>query len=101
MLIHGNNLEQKETHQTKYRDEKSKKYLTEIRVKYDQWKQANEDLKGPMAKVSENDSQVIAARVWLLNDYKDFVDPYHLNKTGFKVIGEHLVGFYIRHMLSK
>ena len=43
----------------------------------------------------------ISALFTLPFDYKDFVDPYHLNKTGFKVIGEHLVGFYIRHMLSK
>lgn len=34
-------------------------------------------------------------------DYKDFVDPYHLNASGYKIIGEHLVGYYVRHMLSK
>jgi hypothetical protein len=36
MFIHGNNLEQKENHQTKYRDEDSRRYLLEIRVRYNQ-----------------------------------------------------------------
>ena len=44
MFVHGNNLEQKETHQTKYNDKESKQFLSEIRVKYDQWKYANEAL---------------------------------------------------------
>lgn len=45
-FIHGNNLEQKENHKTKYRDAVSRKYLSEIRIKYDQWKKENLDLKG-------------------------------------------------------
>ena len=34
MFVHGNNLEQKEKHRTKYRDEESRKLLKEIREKY-------------------------------------------------------------------
>ena len=77
MLVHGNNLEQKENHQTKYRDAESRRYLAEIRVRYDQWKAANEVLLGPVAEVSANDSATIAERVKLLNEYKDFLDQQH------------------------
>jgi hypothetical protein len=77
MFVHGNNLEQKENHQTKYRDANSKRYLAEIRVKYDEWKAANEALKGPISASAETDSTVIASRVKLLNDYKDFLDQQH------------------------
>jgi len=77
MLVHGNNLEQKESHHTKYMDDESRRYLAEIRVRYDQWKTANEVLLGPVAKVSANDSATIAERVRLLNDYKDFLDQQH------------------------
>ena len=74
MFVHGNNLEQKENHLTKYRDAKSKKYLAEIRKKYDAWKAANEKLIGPVSKKSDGDSTVIASRVKLLNRYKNFLD---------------------------
>lgn len=77
MFIHGNNLEQKENHQTKYRDAESRKYLTEIRVRYDQWKNANEALVGPVSVTTENDKEILIQRVQLLNEYKDFLDQRH------------------------
>lgn len=77
MFIHGNNLEQKENHQTKYRDEESRRYLVEIRVRYNQWKSANEALVGPVAEATENDSSIIAERVRHLNEYKEFLDQQH------------------------
>ncbi len=36
MFVHGNNLEQKENHKTKYRDAESRQYLLEIRLEYNQ-----------------------------------------------------------------
>lgn len=77
MFIHGNNLEQKENHQTKYLDEESRRYLVEIRVRYNQWKSANEALVGPVAETAENDTAIIAERVRLLNEYKEFLDQQH------------------------
>jgi hypothetical protein len=77
MYVHGDNLTQKENHRTKYTDKISKQYLAEIRVKYDEWKKANEDLKGPYIEKSENDSEIIQERVRLFNEYKDFVDQQH------------------------
>ncbi len=74
MFVHGNNLEQKEHHLTKYRDAQARRYLTEIRKRYDQWKKANETLKGPVSLLVESDAQVVAERVRLLNEYKDFLD---------------------------
>lgn len=77
MFVHGNNLEQKENHQTKYRDADSRRYLVEIRARYNQWKTANEALIGPVAIIGENDSNIVSARVQLLNDYKNFLDQQH------------------------
>lgn len=77
MLVHGNNLEHKENHHTKYRDENSRKYLAEIRIRYNQWKTENEKLIGPIIEVTENDSSIIAERVRLLNEYKEFLDQQH------------------------
>ncbi len=77
MFVHGNNLEQKEKHQTKYRDADSRRYLVEIRERYNQWKSANEKLVGPTADAGANDSEIIAERVRLLNDYKEFLDQQH------------------------
>lgn len=74
MFVHGDNLEQKETHKTKYRDNESKDFLIEIRQHYNAWRQANEALKGPGIDMQEDDSLVIAERVRLLNEYKDFLD---------------------------
>lgn len=75
--IHGNNLTQKENHKTKYNDEQSKVYLKQIREKYDAWKKANLDLKGPLKNEGQNDAEIIAKRVELLNDYKNFLDAQH------------------------
>lgn len=78
MFVHGNNLAQKENHPTKYRDAESRQYLAQIRTRYDLWKSANETLRGPFETVQENDSAVIAQRVQLLNEYKEFIDQQHL-----------------------
>lgn len=77
MFVHGNNLEQKENHTTKYRDADSRKYLAEIRIKYNQWKADNEQLKGPFSKNLKTDSTTLEKRVELLNSYKDFLDQRH------------------------
>ncbi|WP_295384526.1 Bpu10I family restriction endonuclease [uncultured Thiodictyon sp.] len=77
MLVHGNNLEQKESHKTKYRDKESRRYLAEIRTRYNKWKSANEKLIGPTTETTDNDSAIIATRARLLNEYKDFLDQQH------------------------
>lgn len=77
MFVHGNNLEQKENHPSKYNDSTSKRYLSEIREKYDKWKLDNEKLKGPYKNTSDDDSDIIKERVRLLNEYKDFLDQQH------------------------
>jgi hypothetical protein len=77
MFVHGNNLTQKEKHQTKYRDADSRRYLTEIRERYNVWNAANHELHGPTASKQPDDSSVIARRVALLNKYKDFLDQQH------------------------
>lgn len=77
MLVHGNNLEQKEAGLDKYSDAKSKAYLAEIRTKYDEWSARNLNLTGPFVDSMADDAKVIAERVALLNDYKDFLDQQH------------------------
>jgi hypothetical protein len=78
MFVHGNNLEQKETHQTKYRDKEALQYLQEIRVKYNEWKSKNLSLIGPMkAEIQDADFEIIQQRVSFLNEYKDFIDQQH------------------------
>jgi Bpu10I restriction endonuclease len=77
MFVHGNNLEQKETNKTKYNDSDSRQYLAEIRVRYNQWKESNENLVGPLADSSGSDLEILTERVRLLNDYKDFLDQQH------------------------
>lgn len=77
MFVHGNNLEQKENHQTKYRDKDSREYLGEIRIKYNNWKESNEALVGPIGKATDKDLEIIKKRVYLLNEYKDFLDQKH------------------------
>lgn len=51
--------------------------MAEIRVRYDQWKAANEALIGPTSVASAQDSTLIAERVRLLNEYKNFLDQQH------------------------
>lgn len=77
MYVHGDNLKQKENHATKYRDAESRQFLTEIRQRYDRWRIDNENLIGPLANVSDGDSEIISSRVALLNEYKDFIDQQH------------------------
>jgi len=77
MYVHGANLEQKENHLTKYRDDLSRKYLREIRVKYDQWKAANLALIGPTKNPTRGEAAILSQRVALFNEYKDFIDQQH------------------------
>jgi hypothetical protein len=74
MLVHGSNLEQKETHPTKYRDKISRRYLAEIRPKYNEWHKANVDLVGPTSTPTKSDEEIVAQRVKLFEDYKNFLD---------------------------
>jgi hypothetical protein len=80
MFVHGNNLGQKENHQTKYADADSRRYLCEIRTRYNQWKADNEKLISPLTKVDINDSKIITERVKFLNEYKEFLDQQHYAK---------------------
>lgn len=77
MFVHGNNLEQKEQHKTKYCDDDSRKYLTEIRTRYNDWKTSNENLYGPVGIAADSDQNIIEKRVHLLNEYKNFLDQQH------------------------
>lgn len=77
MHVHGSNLEQKENHPTKYRDSQSRRYLVEIRQQYDKWREANDALVGPLKTPADQDEEVVASRVGLLNEYKDFLDQQH------------------------
>jgi len=75
MYIHGNNLSQKENNpKAKYKTAEAKALLAEIRPVYAKWRRDNEDLKGPLSEPSEQDEQVLAKRVALLNEYKDFIE---------------------------
>lgn len=76
-LVHGSNLEQKEKHRTKYRDEDSKRYLKEIRAEYNQWYSRNMGLVGPTSKSTDRDNLMILERVSLLSKYKNFLDQQH------------------------
>lgn len=72
MFVHGDNLTRKE--QEYASNPLLSKYLIDIREKYDQWKQANMNLVGPVCDLSDTDSSIIEKRVQLLNSYKDFID---------------------------
>lgn len=74
MLVHGNNITQKEHGTEKYIDKESKQFLKEIRVEYEKWKKANEDLKGAFVKPDKKDIETITQRVKLFSDYKEFLD---------------------------
>lgn len=77
MLVHGDNLRQKENHRTKYTDDLSRHYLTEIREKYNQWHQENINLIGPKSEITESNEQIIQDRIALFTNYKDFLDQQH------------------------
>jgi DNA (cytosine-5)-methyltransferase 1 len=81
VLIHGSNLRAKETHKTKYTKEIERKYLAEIRIKYDEWHKANMNLVGPGANSLPDDKQIIYQRIQLLEDYKKFLDQQHYAET--------------------
>ncbi|MCA0454794.1 MAG: Bpu10I family restriction endonuclease [Chloroflexi bacterium] len=74
MLVHGDNLTQKEKGDRKYSDETSRTLLKEIREQYSIWHDLNMELKGPLTDITEEDQAIIAERVRLLNNYKDFMD---------------------------
>jgi hypothetical protein len=74
MLIHGDNLTQKEALTKKYNDPEAKAFLAQIRIEYDKWKEANDALKGPFIKVTPKDVKIVRERVKLFSAYKDFVD---------------------------
>ncbi len=77
MFVHGSNIEHKEHSKKKYSDKLSKEYLKEIRGKYNEWREANEALKGPFKEATEDDDAIILKRLNLLVDYKDFIDQQH------------------------
>lgn len=74
VFVHGDNLLQKENHPVKYQDEESRRFLREIREQYEVWKNANMQLIGPLRMETEADQEIIAERVRLFNEYKDFLD---------------------------
>jgi Bpu10I restriction endonuclease len=74
MLVHGDNLVQKENHKEKYGDAVSKQFLKEIRIVYDAWKCSNELLEGPFIQTDLKDNSILQQRVQLFSDYKDFID---------------------------
>src|SRR5438093_1276156 len=73
-LVHGCNLAQKETHKTKYLDSDSRKFLADIRLRYDEWHKANAELRGPFANKRQDDQEILSKRVKLFEDYKEFID---------------------------
>jgi len=75
MFVHGDNLLQKETSDAKYSDRESKQFLAEIREKYNIWKSANLALIGPCVdEKADTDLAILAERVRLFSEYKDFID---------------------------
>lgn len=72
MFVHGDNLKTKEEEYAK--DKQLSKLLREIRLRYNKWKADNGKLRGPFAERTDADSEIIAKRVSLLNDYKDFIE---------------------------
>ena len=81
MFVHGDNIAQKISGVKKYNDDTSNSYLEEIMVEYENWKNANLSLKGPFVAVSENDHEILSARVDWFNKYKDFVDQQNYAET--------------------
>lgn len=72
MFVHGDNLARKEVEYAS--NPTLRTYLAQIRSRYNQWKSDNMQLVGPVSTPSDNDSAIIAERVRLFNDYKDFID---------------------------
>lgn len=74
MQVHGQNIAQKENPKSRYRDSESKQFLSEIRKKYDIWKNENEKIKGPCKIESSADEGLVRSRVQSFAAYKDFLD---------------------------
>lgn len=74
MHVHGDNLKQKEASDAKYAGPQSRRFLKEIRKEYDQWRKANEALKGSARNSTDGDGEAIRQRVVLFAGYKDFID---------------------------
>lgn len=74
VFVHGDNILQKETHDKKYCDDLSRKYLQEIRTKYEEWKSGNLAIAGPVRRLQDTDYSIIEERTRLFNEYKDFLD---------------------------
>lgn len=77
VYVHGNNINQKINGKVKYSDDESKALLSEIKENYDLWKDRNTELQGPGRDHSDEDYDIIAKRVELFSQYKDFVDQQH------------------------
>jgi len=76
-LVHGANLTEKEADRSKYGKTDSKEYLAEIRLKYNEWYQANMALVGPGSAIAQTDQEVVMRRVELFSQYKEFLDQQH------------------------
>lgn len=74
MFVHGNNIAQKESASRKYHDDASVALIAEIKVKYEEWKSANLNLKGPFSEHDDGDAEIIRQRVELFEGYKNFID---------------------------
>lgn len=74
MLVHGNNITQKENLKEKYTDAESRQFIEEIRYQYELWKVANEKLVGPISTIHLDDNNIINERVRLFSEYKKFLD---------------------------
>lgn len=72
MFVHGDNLTQKEL--TVIPQSNNEKLLREIRAKYNEWRNGNENLLGPFAVATDDDVTIIKERTRLFNEYKDFID---------------------------
>lgn len=77
VFVHGQNIKQKMNAHRKYSDADSKAYLAEISARYEAWKKANEELKGPFKIETDEDSKILSERVKIFTDYKDFIDQQH------------------------
>ncbi len=74
MLVHGDNIKEKEKPTGKYLDNEAKLFLSEIRFEYEKWKAENHKLKGPFSLSNKKDLEIIKKRVALFSDYKEFID---------------------------
>lgn len=77
VFVHGQNLAQKMNGHRKYSDEESKRFLSEISEKYEEWKVQNAEIKGPYKAESDSDEEIVKKRVELFSEYKEFIDQQH------------------------